>query len=172
MDKGALLFRQQLEKLYADHHCWLCSLLRRKLGNAVDAADLAHDVYLKVMKRGHVPPEIESRRHLMQIARGMVIDLYRRRKLEAGHLGTLSQQPQTLMPCEESRAMAVQALSQIDSALKQHSCKAHRALIAFRLDGMGHREIAAELQVSVSSVEKYIAVGLKTCRRIVPHHRR
>jgi len=34
-----------------------------------------------------------------------------------------------------------------------------------RLDGMAHRAIADELRVSVSSVEKYIAAGLRTCRR-------
>lgn len=168
MKEGVVTFTQQLTRLYVEHHSWLFGQLRRKLGSTVDAADLAQDVYLKLMNRGHVPPEAESRRYLMQIARCMVIDLYRRRTLEAGHLGSLSAQPEPLMPCEESRAMAVQTLAQIDSALQKHSHKARRALMAFRLDGMGQREIAAELKVSVSSVEKYIALGLKTCNQIVP----
>lgn len=32
-----------------------------------------------------------------------------------------------------------------------------------KLDGLSYREIAAKLQVSVSSVEKYIAAGLLAC---------
>ena len=77
-----LALQQQVSSLYTDHHGWLRGLLRRKLGNAFDAADLAHDVYLHLMKTGRVPPAGESRRHLTRIANGMVIDLYRRRALK------------------------------------------------------------------------------------------
>ena len=167
MDNGAFAFRQQFEKLYADHHAWLCSLLRRKLGNSVDAADLAHDVYVHLMKRGHVPTADQSRGHLTQIARGLVIDLYRRRHVENGHLDVLGQQSESVVPCEESRALVVEALGQINTVLQGQPPKAREAMLLCKLQGVGYRDIAAELQVSVSSVEKYIATGLKACRRVL-----
>ncbi|AZE71735.1 RNA polymerase sigma-70 factor, ECF subfamily [Pseudomonas synxantha] len=168
MDKGAFASRQQFEQLYVDHHSWLCSLLRRKLGNSVDAADLAHDVYLKLIKKGRVPSSEDSRCHLTQIARGMVIDLYRRRRLEACYLDALKLQVEPLAPSEERRALVAETLTQIDDALHSKPAKARQALLLCKLHGMGHRDIATELKVSVSSVEKYIASGLRACYPFVP----
>lgn len=168
MDNGAFAFKQQFEKLYVDHHSWLCSLLRRKLGNSVDAADLAHDVYLNLIKKGRVPSTEDSRCHLTQIAKGMVIDLYRRRHLEACHLEGLKLQAEPLAPSEEVRALVTETLTQIDDALHDKPTKTRQALLLSKLHGMGHRDIAAELKVSVSSVEKYIASGLRACYPFVP----
>nr|WP_251029516.1 sigma-70 family RNA polymerase sigma factor [Pseudomonas fluorescens] len=154
--------------MYVDHHGWLCSLLRRKLGNSVDAADLAHDVYLNLIKKGRVPSTEDSRCHLTQIAKGMVIDLYRRRRLEACHLEALKLQAEPLAPSEERRALMTETLTQIDDALHSKPAKTRQALLLCKLHGMGHRDIAAELKVSVSSVEKYIAAGLRACYPFVP----
>ncbi|AIS17423.1 RNA polymerase sigma factor [Pseudomonas rhizosphaerae] len=164
MDNGSFALRQQLERLYIDHHGWLSSLLRRKLGNATDAADLAHDIYLNLIRKGAVPAPHECRCHLTQIAKGMLIDLYRRRRLEAGHLERLRQQEVPLGPSEESRALAFEALTQVDAAISLQPAKARQALLLHRLGGMGHREIASEIEVSVSSVEKYIASAMRACQ--------
>ena len=66
-------------------------------------------------------------------------------------------------PSEETRALAIEALVQIDAALQSLPPKARRALLLCKLDGMSYRDIAADLRVSVSSVEKYIAAGLAAC---------
>jgi RNA polymerase sigma-70 factor (ECF subfamily) len=162
---AGLALSQQVEVLYADHHGWLRGLLRRKLGNAFDAADLAHDVYLHLIHTGRLPPAGESRRHLTQIANGLVIDLYRRRRIEAAYLDALARLPEPMAPSEEARALAVEALVQIDAALQGLPAKARQALLMSRLDGLAYRDIAAALGVSVSSVEKYIAAGLLACYR-------
>lgn len=163
MGSAEFALQQQVENLYIDHHGWLRSLLRRKLGNAFDAADLAHDVYLHLIKTGRVPPADESRRHLTQIANGLVIDLYRRRHIEAAYLEALALLPEQLVPSEETRALTIEALIEIDAVLHSLPAKARKALLLCKLDGMGYRDIAAELKVSVSSVEKYIAAGLHAC---------
>lgn len=163
VDQGSFALRQQLEQLYAEHHGWLCGLLRRKLGNACDAADLAHDICVNLLRKGYVPPAEDCRRYLTQIAKGVVIDLYRRRKLETAYLDDLKQREEALVPSEEVRALAVEALIQVDAALQRHSANAREALLLHKLSGMAHRDIAVELKVSVSSVEKYIASAVRTC---------
>ena len=152
-----------IQDLYCEHHGWLHRWLDRKLGNASDAADLAHDVYLQLMRKGQLPPTGESRRHLTQIANGLVIDLYRRRQIESAYLQALTLLPEPCAPDEETRALAIEALIEIDAALHNLPPKARQALLLCKLDGLSYREIAAELQVSVSSVEKYIAAGLLAC---------
>ena len=152
-----------IEILYADHHGWLYGWLRRKLGSAVEAADLAHDTYLRILHTGRVPDAEQSRRHLAQIANGLVIDLYRRRQIESAYLDAIAHLPPALAPSEEVRALAVEALAELDAILHSLPAKAREALLLCKLDGMGYRDIAAQLGVSVSSVEKYIASALVAC---------
>jgi RNA polymerase sigma-70 factor (ECF subfamily) len=152
-----------IETLYSDHHSWLRGWLRKRLGNAFDAADLAHDTYLRIISTGRVPPPDESRRHLTQIANGLVIDLYRRRQIELAYLEVIAQMPQAHAPSEEKRAMTMEALIEIDALLHCLPLKARSALLMCKLDGMSYRDIAQQLRVSVSSVEKYIAQALLVC---------
>lgn len=154
---------QTIEVLYSDHHGWLHGWLRRKLGNAFDAADLAHDTYLRILHTGRVPPPDSSRQHLAQIANGLVIDLYRRRQIEAAYLDAIAHLPPALAPSEETRALAVEALVEVDAILHGLPAKAREALLLCKLDGMAYRDIAVRLGVSVSSVEKYIAAALVAC---------
>jgi RNA polymerase sigma-70 factor (ECF subfamily) len=152
-----------IETLYSDHHSWLRGWLRKRLGNAFDAADLAHDTYLRIISTGRVPPPDESRRHLTQIANGLVIDLYRRRQIELAYLEVIAQLPEAHAPSEEERAMTMEALIELDALLHRLPAKARSALLLCKLDGMSYRDIAQRLQVSVSSVEKYIAHALLVC---------
>ena len=92
-----------------------------------------------------------------------MIDLYRRRRVEAAYLEALALLPEQMAPSEEARALALEALVEIDAALNGLPPKARKALLLCKLDGMAYRDIAAELGVSVSSVEKYIAAGLLAC---------
>lgn len=156
---------QEIKVLYADHHGWLRNWLRRRLGDAFDAADLAHDTYLRVMRSGRLPPEGESRRHLTQIANGLVIDLYRRRQIEAACMEVLASQPKRHVISEEEQALAIEALVEIDTILRGLPSNVRTALLLCKVDGLGYREIAGRLKVSVSSVEKYIALGLQSCHQ-------
>lgn len=156
-----------LESLYAEHHGWLRGWLRKKLGNAFDAADLAHDTYLRILSTGRVPQADEARRHLTQIANGLVIDLYRRRQIESAYLDAIANLPEPMAPSEEERALVIEALVEIDTILHALPPKARAALLLCRLEGLSYREIAEQLEVSVSSVEKYITAGLLACAQAV-----
>ncbi|WP_420994168.1 sigma-70 family RNA polymerase sigma factor [Cupriavidus sp. 30B13] len=154
---------QQVHLLYSDHHGWLRGWLRKKLGNAMDAADIAHDTYLRVLICGAAPQPGQSRRYLTQIANGLLVDLYRRRAIEAAYLATLASQPEAQAPSPETRALVLEALVEIDAILGRLAPKARQALLLCKLEGLSYREIADRLGVSVSSVEKYIAAALVAC---------
>ena len=167
MSSDASLFQQQTASLYATHHGWLRGWLRRRLGNAVDAADLAHDTYLRILRSGRIPEAGHARQLLTTIANGLVIDLYRRRQIEMAWLEAEAQLPPPLVPSEESRALAIEALVQLDAVLSELPPKVRQALLMCKLDGMSYREIATQLGVSVSSVEKYVARALIASYRIL-----
>src|ERR1700756_5510846 len=49
MSADPFVIHHEAHVLYEDHHCWLQGWLRRRLGNAADAADLAHDAFLRLI---------------------------------------------------------------------------------------------------------------------------
>ncbi|ALS64419.1 sigma-70 family RNA polymerase sigma factor [Pandoraea apista] len=156
-------FQREVGALYSDHHGWLRGWLRKKLGNAFDAADLAHDTYLRVLSSGLAPQAEDARRYLTRIANCLVIDLFRRRHIESAYLEALAALPEPVAPSPETRALVLEALIEIDTLLARLPAKARTAFLLCKLEGLGYREIAGRLQVSVSSVEKYVAQALREC---------
>lgn len=163
MVRPELELHQQIEVLYSNHHGWLQGWLRGKLGSAFDAADLAHDTYLRILARGRAPRPEESRQHLAQIANGLMVDLFRRRHIEAAYIEALAHLPPAAMPTPEQRALIIEALTEIDTILASLPAKVREAFLLCKVEGLGYREIARRLDVSVSSVEKYMVRALLAC---------
>lgn len=163
MVRPELELHQQIEVLYSNHHGWLQGWLRGKLGSAFDAADLAHDTYLRILARGRAPRPEESRQHLAQIANGLMIDLFRRRHIEAAYMEALAHMPPAAMPTPETRALIIEALTEIDAILASLPAKVREAFLLCKVEGLDYREIARRLDVSVSSVEKYMVRALLAC---------
>ncbi|MEN0035510.1 MAG: sigma-70 family RNA polymerase sigma factor [Cellvibrio sp.] len=155
--------QQSLETLYSDHHTWLVRWLRKRMNCSHHAADLAHDTYLRLLTTGNTPPVTESRRYLTRIASGLMIDLYRRRRVESAYLDSIRYLPEPEIPDTETRQLIIETLIEIDVMLDKLPTNVRRALLMRQLDGYSYREIAEHMQVSVSSVEKYVAQGLAAC---------
>lgn len=62
--------QQQVGKLYGEHHGWLYGWLRKKLGCAHNAADLAHDTFVRVMASRRIQFGDEPRAFLTHVAKG------------------------------------------------------------------------------------------------------
>lgn len=93
----------------------------------------------------------------------MVIDLYRRRRIETAYLELLESEPADVSSSPESHTLVVEALVEIDTLLNKLPHKARQALLMRQLEGKSYKQIAQELDVSVSSVEKYVAKALQGC---------
>ncbi|MBK1674800.1 hypothetical protein CKO35_16195 [Ectothiorhodospira shaposhnikovii] len=91
--------------LYQSHHDWLCGWLYRKVGNACDAADIAQSTFLRLLTRHHSVHLNEPRAYLATIARGLVVDHWRRRELEHAWLETLAAMPEPEAPSPETRLL-------------------------------------------------------------------
>lgn len=148
--------------LYNDHHGWLQGWLRRKLGNACDAADLAQDVFVRLLHRESVPIR-EPRTYLGRIANGLVIDHWRRRELERAWLETLAHLPEAQAPSPESRLNFLQTLIEIDRMLDALKPKVRTAFLWAQLEGLTCPQIAGRLGVSLSTAERYVSTALRHC---------
>lgn len=156
--------QQRLRDFYQDHHGWLQGWLRRKLGNACDAADLAQDVFMKMLARRQDGADVrEPRAYLSTIARGLVIDHWRRRELEQAWLETLALLPDIEVPSPESRLLFLETLIAIDTMLDSLKPQVRNAFLWAQLEGLTCPQIAARLGVSLATVERHIATALRHC---------
>ena len=155
-----------LHALYSHHHGWLQSWLRRRLGCADDAADLAQDTFVRLLKSRQLSPLREPRAYLSSIARGLMIDQYRRRELERAYLESVELLPRQEVPSEDSRILILDALERIDRMLDQLKPRVRQAFLFAQLDGLTCTQIAEKLGVSRATVERDLAKALQHCYRL------
>lgn len=162
---------QQVEILYADHHGWLQGWLRRRLGDAHHAADVAQDTFVRILaSRDALLGVQEPRAYLVTTARRLLIDRSRRQAVEQAYLDELALRAQDLPghPSPEDVLMAVQALEQIGAALDGLAPRAREAFLRHYLEEQTHAAIAEALGVSSRMVRKYLAQALLHCAALCP----
>lgn len=158
-----LSLRSAVDVLYSDHHGWLQGWLRKRLGNTFDAADLAQDTFVRVIKARTALDIREPRPYLSMIAKGLLIDLFRRRSLEQSYLEVLAAMPQEQHPSLEEQAIMLQALLEIDRLLLGLGPRVRQAFILSQFDGLTYPQIAERLGVSVRTVNNHMAKAMEHC---------
>lgn len=153
-----------LRSLYVDHHGWLQSWLRRKTGCSEQAADLAQDTFVRVLRTGgSLEPIRTPRAYLTRIAGALVIDHWRRRELERAYLEALANLPEPQAPSPEQRWLILEALLRIEAMLRELKPRTRQAFLLAQLEGLKCPQIAERLGVSLATVERDIAKALKHC---------
>ncbi len=151
--------------LYDTYHGWLHRWLRRSVGCSHQAADLAQDTFLRLLVRGQPVSDRAPRALLVRIARGLVIDHWRRDALERAYLEALTQLPESSHPSPEVRHEALQCLERIAQLLDGLKPAVREAFLLYQLGGLNHNQVALELGVSSRTVERHVASALLHCYR-------
>jgi RNA polymerase sigma-70 factor (ECF subfamily) len=152
--------------------------LTRKLDNPADAAEVAQETFIRIYRLEH-PEELDNARaYLFQVASNLAVDQLRRRSLHYRFLraestsagdgevmegGLDSASPEHILSSREKLQRIYQAVDELPEKCRQ-------AFLLHRASGLSYSEIALELGVSVSSVEKYILQALKHCRAALAHY--
>ena len=162
----AKLTRQtDFHNLYCDHHSWLQSWLRRKLGNRCDAADIAHEVFLRLIsgRRGVARLGQEPRALLTHIAQCLVIDHWRQQDVERAYLEAIAHLPEPETPSPEARCLILEALYRIEAMLRDLPELTRTIFLLSQLDGLKYREIADRQQVSLPTVKRHMRKAFLAC---------
>ena len=152
-----------VQNLYSEHHGWLHRWLDRKLGNTSDAADLAHDTFVRLLTRQSIATGGEPRALLTHIAKGLVIDRWRRQDVERAYLETITHLPEPQVPSPETRWLILEALYRIDAMLCAMPETTRQAFLMSQVDGMTYPQIATELNVSLITVKRYMRDAFLAC---------
>lgn len=158
---------RQVQRLYQEHQRWLLSWLRPRVDCRELAADLVQDVFIRVLSAKDAQNQLEAVRepksYLATIARRLMIDHFRRARLERAWQQALAEQPEAVSISEETRAILLESLCELDAMLAGLGPNVRQAFLLSQLDGMSYKLIAEQLQVSVVTITRYVAKATQHC---------
>jgi len=149
--------------LYRQQHSWLQNWLRRRLNCSQSAADLAQDTFMRLLTKDQVPELHAPRTFLAKVAQSVLSNHYRRQKLERAYLEALAAMPEQVAPSLETQAILLETLIALDAALESLERPVREAFLWSQVDGLGHGEIAERLNVSITTVKRYIIKAGAMC---------
>jgi RNA polymerase sigma-70 factor (ECF subfamily) len=153
-----------ITSLYKQHNNWLTGWLCKRLDCPQDAQDLAQDTFVRIIRSPQTVTKIrEPHNYLLTIARGLTVDLFRRRTLEKQYKEALTNLPEFEWPSEEDNALILEALMEIDAMLDGLGEKTKQTFILSRFDGLTYPDIAQQLNISLRTVNNYMALAMEHC---------
>ena len=165
MPAPSLAHARATEALYLQHHSWLVARLKRKLGCAWDAADLAQNTFVRVLAANtdRLGEVAEPRAYLTTIAQRLLSNHLRRQQIERAYLEALAALPEPAAPPPEARLMVLETLCAIDRLLDGLPLVARKAFLLWRLEELTQEQIAAQLGLSRTGVRRHLAVAAQRC---------
>lgn len=156
---------QATQALYLQHHGWLVARLRRKLGCAWDAADLAQSTFVRVLAASSQRLEdlAEPRAYLTTVAQRLLANHLRRRQIERAYLEALASLPEPVAPAPEVQLMVLETLCAIDRLLDGLPVVARKAFLLWRLEELTQEQIAEQLGLSRTTVRRHLAAAAERC---------
>jgi RNA polymerase sigma-70 factor (ECF subfamily) len=164
MSDAAMPKEQTLHDLYCDHRGWLEGWLRRRMGNACDAADLSQDTFLRLLASSQRITDLqEPRAYLLTVGKRLLSNFYQRRSLEQAYLNALASLPEDCVPSPEQRWLLLETLQALDELLDGLPTAVRRAFLWSQLEGLGYQHIAERLRVSERTIKRYMAQAYEHC---------
>lgn len=155
--------QQAVQDLYQQHNSWLKSWLRQRLDCSESAADLAQDTFVRLILSRQAAMLREPRAYLSSIARGLLVDCYRRRALEQAWLASLAALPEPIEISPEQRALILETLLEIDALFDGLGERTRQIFSMAQFEGLSHVEIARQLGLSSNTVRKHLVRALTQC---------
>lgn len=158
--------RLQFDSLYQRQLGALIGSLRRIVGCAHTAEDLAQDAYLRVSDALEQRREVSHLQpFLYQTARNLALDHLRRESIRQAPAD--AEEAVARIACEsptpERSALLAERVERLRGAMRELPERRRQVLVLHRLHGWRHSQIAAHLGISVSAVEKNLRLALAHC---------
>lgn len=152
----------------AKHGRRLCRFLAARLRNGADIADLAQEVYLRLLRVQRHEQIRNPEAYLLTIA-GHVVQQHALASAASPETMDITDAVVDANIAEEADPAAglhlEQRLAALDRALARLSPKARAVFVLQRRDGCTVDEIAVRLGISRSMVKKYLAKAVLQCSR-------
>lgn len=163
-----------LEAVYEASQADLLRFLVARTGDRAEAEDLMQELWIKI---GHAPtgPILHGRAYLYRMAQNLMVDRLRERERRKHreqnwygnhtNLGPAGTDPSDPGQNAEEAMLEREETALVASAIANLPPGARRAFELHKLQGLSQGEVAQQLGISRSGVEKHMTVAMKYLRR-------
>jgi RNA polymerase sigma-70 factor (ECF subfamily) len=155
-----------LERLFAQHGAALLAFFYQRVRRRPDAAELAQEVYLRMLRISDIEAIRNPEAYLYTVASNLAKE---HRVLEQRNANTLDIDDAAELLADLTPASAEidteRRIRRLREVLRQLSTKAQAAVALHYWHGMSYQEVALQLGVSTHMVKKYLSQALAHCRR-------
>src|SRR6266481_7288726 len=157
-----------VERLFAEHRAALQMFFLRRIRTKSDAADLAQEVYVRMLRLGDQEAIRNPVHYLYTVANNLVKEHAALDRRQASGIdideAPAHEQLETL-PAFDGDLDARQRVARLGVVLRQLRPKCRTAMVLRFTHELSYREIAIHLGVSPQMAKKYVAQGLSHCQR-------
>jgi RNA polymerase sigma factor (sigma-70 family) len=157
-----------VERLFAEHRATLQTFFLRRIRSKADAADLAQEVYVRMLRISDKDAIRNPVHYLYTVANNLVKEnavLDRRQATGIDIDEAPAHEQLETLPAFDRDLDATQRVERLRVVLKQLRPKCRAAVELRFTHGLSYREIAMHLGVSPQMAKKYVAQALGHCRR-------
>ena len=152
---------------YREYEWELLRFLGKRLGSAATASDIAHDLYLKLLRAEEDPPVRDRRAYLFRMAANLATDHLRvenrRRELLGEADGIAWRRNDELTP--ERHAMARAELDYMEREIAALPARCREVFYLTRYEGLSQPAVAKELGIGVTTVYKDLKTAIDALTR-------
>ncbi|MDD2050132.1 RNA polymerase sigma factor [Pseudomonas putida] len=160
--------QSQFHTVFLAQRVSLLRTLQRMVDNPSTAEDLLQETYLRVSRALGERPVEHLEPFVFQTARNLALDHLRARRAQSRNL--VDDVPEQILhnvaaptSSAEDAAHAEQLLKRLSVSLGQLTSRQQRIFILSRLHGASYLEIAEQLNVSASTVQKELKLIMAIC---------
>ncbi len=157
---------QAIATLYQEQSSWLKNWLQNRLGCSQQAADLAQDAFVRLLRRD-APMGDQPRALLTHIAKGLLVDHWRHQAVEKAYLEAIVHLPDDEVPSPEHSLIIIEALVRIDAMLDTLPAQTRELFLLAQLDGLTLKQISQQTGTPVITVRRHIQRALMACMALV-----
>jgi RNA polymerase sigma factor (sigma-70 family) len=157
-----------VERLFTEHGGALQAFLFRRVRRHADAAELAQEVYLRMLRITDMDSIRNPEAYLYTVASNLAKEHARQDRRDGAALDVddpLVQEQLAELPTMAGDLDTELRIKRLREVLQQLPPKCQAAVTMQYWQGMRYEDIAEQLGVSTNMVKKYLSQGLMHCRR-------
>ena len=155
-------------RLFTQHGSALQAFLYRRVRRHADAAELAQEVYVRMLRVADMAAIRNPEAYLYTVASNLAKEHARQQPSDSRVLDVddpLLQEQLAELPTFAGQIDTEQRIDRLREVLRQLPPKCHAAVVLQYWHGLSYEEIAQRLGISTHMVKKYLSQALVHCRR-------
>ena len=159
--------KAQVERLFMEHWGSLQAFFYRRVHTQPDAAELAQEVYVRMLRVPDMSAVQNPEAYLFTVAGNLAKEHVRRHRKETlvDVNDPFLQDQLAELPEPAGQLDTQQRIERLREVLHQLSPKCRAAVVLQYWHGLSYEEISQQIGVSTSMVKKYLSQALTHCRR-------